>query len=71
MHRFEDLAGNVQALMLAKLAMEMKARQCGSLYDLARKQNTDLIGAWRGICRLSGQPVCTVPAQATRPAATA
>jgi hypothetical protein len=67
MTKFEDLAHNVQALIMAKLAMEMKTYQSASLYDLASKRHTDLTGVWRGICRASGQPVCTIPEAATKP----
>jgi hypothetical protein len=57
MTKFEDLAHNVQALIMAKLGMEMKTYRCVSLYDLASKRHTDLMGVWRGICRASSQPV--------------
>ena len=61
MQRFEDLPGNHQALILAKLAMEMTARNALSIHHLARTRQTDLMGIWRSICRKAGQPVCTIP----------
>ncbi len=61
MNRFEDLPANVRALLLARLAIELKIKRCVSLYDLAKRQNTDMVTAWRYVCRLSKQPVCTIP----------
>jgi hypothetical protein len=66
MTRFEDLPDNIRALILAKLAMELRMRGGNSLHDLARRQQTDVVDAWRRICRLSGQPVCTIPAEAVQ-----
>jgi hypothetical protein len=46
MTKFEDLSGNIQALILAKLAMELNTRGSVSLYDLAKRRHTDLNGVW-------------------------
>lgn len=67
MRKFEELQKNIQALMLAKLALELKTHRCIDLRALAKKQQTDLMGAWRQICRMSGQPPCTIPAEIARP----
>jgi hypothetical protein len=67
MTKFEDLANNVQALMLAKLAMEMNSYRCATLYELARKRQTDVMDVWRGICRSSGQPGCSIPHEVLLP----
>jgi NAD-dependent oxidoreductase involved in siderophore biosynthesis len=64
MQRFEDLPRNHQALILAKLALEMTAQNAPSIHHLAKARQTDVPGVWRGICRKAGQPVCTVPTQA-------
>jgi hypothetical protein len=64
MQRFEDLPGNHQALILAKLAMEMTERKAPSIHHLARTCRTDLMGIWRSICRKAGQPLCTIPIEA-------
>jgi hypothetical protein len=64
MQRFEDLPGNHQALILAKLAMTMTERNVSSIHHLARTFQTDLMGIWRSVCRKAGQPVCTIPIEA-------
>jgi hypothetical protein len=61
MQRFEDLPGNHQALILAKLALEMTEQNAPSIHHLARTRQTDLMGLWRSICRKAGQPLCTIP----------
>jgi hypothetical protein len=61
MNRFEDQPANVRALLLAKLAIELKINRCTSLYELAKRHNTDMIAVWRDVCRLSKQPACTIP----------
>ena len=61
MNRFEDLPINVKALLLAKLAIELTTHRCTNLHELARKHDTDITTVWRNICRLSKQPVCSVP----------
>lgn len=61
MTRFEDLPANVKALLLAKLAIELKTNRCANLYELAKRRNTSITAAWRGICQLSKQPICTIP----------
>ena len=67
MNRFEDLPVNVRALLLARLAIELKTNRCATLYELAKRQNTELAAVWRNICRLSKQPACTIPRAAGRP----
>ena len=59
--QFEELHENVQALMLAKLAIEMKAAKAHSIYHLARVQKSDVSDLWRDICRKAAQPFCTIP----------
>jgi len=61
MVRFEDLSGNVRALILAKLSMGMSAQKASSIHLLARMRGIDVMGVWRGICLKAGQPVCTLP----------
>jgi hypothetical protein len=67
MTEFEALPGNIQALMLAKLALALKASRCVSLHELAKSRNTDLTAAWRSVCRMARQPVCTIPIEVARP----
>ena len=67
MTKFEDLPKNVQTLMLAKLALELSIHRCANLFELAKRQRLNVNEAWRRICRLAGQPVCTVPEEAMRP----
>ena len=67
MTKFEDLAKNVQTLMLAKLALELNSHRCANLFELAKRQRLNVNDAWRRICHLSGQPVCTVPEEVMRP----
>jgi invasion protein IalB len=59
--RFEELPLNARALILAKLAAEMKSAKADSIYHLARMQRSDVHGLWRIICRKAAQPVCTIP----------
>ncbi len=61
MTKFEDLPANIQALILAKLASELHGQKSPSIYHLAKRQHTDLMGVWRGICRKANQPICTIP----------
>jgi len=49
--------------MLTKLTMELSTNRCMNLYDLARKQGTDMTSVWRRICRSLRQPVTTIPAK--------
>lgn len=65
MKKFEDLPGNQQALMLAKLALEMSAQSASNIHHLAEAQKTDVMGVWRAVCRKAGQPLCTIPIAAT------
>jgi hypothetical protein len=67
MTKFEDLPLNIQALLLAKLGMEVSANRCVTIHELARRRRTDLMGAWRGVCRMAGQPPCTIPRDVTNP----
>jgi hypothetical protein len=59
--QFEELPENVQALMLAKLAIVMKAAKAHSLYHLAKIQRSEVSDLWRNICRKAAQPLCTIP----------
>jgi hypothetical protein len=61
MTKFEDMPGNAQALILAKLASELRAQNSFSIYHLAKQRRTDVMGVWRGICRKANQPVCSIP----------
>jgi hypothetical protein len=61
MIKFEDLPANTRALMLVKLASELNGQKSPSIYHLAKRQQTDVTGVWRGICRKANQPVCTIP----------
>lgn len=58
---FEELPRNVQALILAKLAIEMKAAKAHSIYHLARIRKSDVGDLWRTVCRKAAQPVCSIP----------
>jgi len=53
--------------MLAKLALELNSHRCANLFELAKRQRLNVNDAWRRICHLSGQPVCTVPEEVMRP----
>lgn len=59
--RFEELPVNARALILAKLAAEMKSAKAYSIHDLAKMQRSDVDRLWRVICRKAAQPVCTIP----------
>lgn len=59
--RFEELPENVRALILAKLAAEMKSAKADSISHLAKMQRLDVRCLWRIICRKAAQPVCTIP----------
>lgn len=65
--KFEELPANARALLLAKLAVALRARNSASIYDLAERQLVDVMSLWRGICRKAKQPVCTIPADAIGP----
>jgi hypothetical protein len=65
--KFEDLDKNIQALIFARLALELKTHHCTNLQGLAKKLQTDLMGAWRAICRRSGQPPCAIPSEIVQP----
>lgn len=66
MIKFEDLPANARALILAKFAMELKARNTAKINRLAATPQIDVTRLWRSICRKAKQPVCTIPADATR-----
>jgi hypothetical protein len=51
MTKFEDMPANAQALILAKLASELRAHISFSIYHLAKQRRTDVKGVWRDICR--------------------
>ena len=59
--RFEELPINVRALILARLATEMKAAKAGSVHHLAKMQRSNVNVLWRAICRKAAQPACTIP----------
>ena len=71
MTQFEDLAKNVQTLILAKLAIELNKYQCGNLQELARHRRTGLMDMWRVVCQSSKQPLCSIPREAMPREATA
>jgi hypothetical protein len=64
MMRFEELPANAQALILAKLAMELRVHNTASIRHLAQTRKIDVMSLWRGICRKANQPVCTIPLDA-------
>lgn len=59
--RFEKLPGNVQALILARLALEMKVAKAQSIFHLAKIRHSNVADLWRTICHKAAQPVCTIP----------
>lgn len=59
--KFEDLPANARALLLAKLAVALRAQNSASIYDLAETRLVDVMSLWRSICRKARQPVCTIP----------
>lgn len=59
--KFEDLPANARALLLAKLAVALRAQNSASIYDLAETGLVDVVSLWRSICRKARQPVCTIP----------
>ena len=61
MTKFESLALNVQALILAKLGLEIVTEECANLSGLADKRRQDIAAVWREVCRKAGQGVCTIP----------
>jgi hypothetical protein len=46
---------------LAKLAREMSEEKSLTIYHLAKRWQTDVMGVWRHICHKAGQPSCTLP----------
>jgi hypothetical protein len=64
MMKFEELPANARALILAKLAMELKVHNTASIRRLAQSRKTDVMSLWRNICRKANQPVCTIPLDA-------
>lgn len=65
--KFEELPANARALLLAKLAVALRARNSASIYDLAETQLIDVKSLWRKICRKAKQPVCTIPSDVIGP----
>jgi len=61
MTKFEDLPADAQALILAKLANELRTQKSHSIHHLARERRIDVMSVWRGICRKANQHVCTIP----------
>ena len=61
MIKFEDLPANTRASMLVKLASELNGQKSPSIYHPNKRQQTDVTGEWRGICRKPNQPLCTIP----------
>lgn len=57
----ENLPANAQALILAKLALELRAQDTASIDDLVQIRRTDVVSLWRSICRKAKQPVCSIP----------
>jgi len=66
MIKFEDLPANARALILAKFALELKARNGAKAHRSAPTPQVDVMSLWRRICRKARQPVCTIPVDATR-----
>jgi hypothetical protein len=67
MIKFENLPANARALILARLALELKARNIANIRRLAQTREIDAMNLWRSICRKANQPVCTIPVDATGP----
>lgn len=65
--KFEELPANARALLLAKLAVALRARNSATIYDLAETRLIDVMSLWRRICRKAKQPVCTIPADVVGP----
>ena len=63
--KFEELPANARALLLAKLAIALRAQNSASIHDLAATQLIDVASLWRRICRKAKQPVCTIPSDAS------
>ena len=63
MDTFENLPGNIQALLRMKLVTELSAANCENLYALARKRSEDVTRVWRDICRKAGQQPSTIPVE--------
>jgi hypothetical protein len=62
--KFEELPANARALILAKLAIELRAQETASIDGLARMRQTDVMSLWRSICRKAKQPICSIPLDA-------
>ena len=67
MIRFESLPGNVRALLLARLGMEMKVQRASNIHVLAKMHGTDVTGIWRKICLRVGQQICSIPNEVIGP----
>lgn len=62
--KFEELPANARALILAKLAVVLRAKNSASISDLAQTQRADVASVWRRICRKANQPICSIPLDA-------
>jgi hypothetical protein len=67
MIQFEDLPRTNRTLLLTTLVLELNEANCTNILQLAHKRNLPVAEIWREICRRTGQPRCTVPAQVTLP----
>ena len=67
MIQFEDLPRTNRTLLLATLVLELNEAKCTNILQLAHKRNLPVEEIWREICRRTGQPRCTMPAQVTLP----
>ena len=59
--KFEELPGNVRALLLAKPGMEMGAQKAANIHQLAKMRGIDVNSLWPSICLRSEQQVCAIP----------
>jgi hypothetical protein len=62
--KFEELPANARALLLARLAMALRAQNTMSISRRAQTREIDVMSLWRSICRKAKQPVCTIPVDA-------
>jgi hypothetical protein len=62
MIQFDRLPRTNRTLLLATLELEMAQAKCTNILDLAHKRHLSIDEIWRGVCRKTAQPRCTVPA---------
>jgi len=62
MIQFDRLPRTSRTLLLATLELEMAQAKCTNILDLAHKRHLSIDEIWRGVCRKTAQPRCTVPA---------